>query len=589
MRFQRCPKYRRLRRNGQKRMKKNNKFFSKTLLRTLWIIYALVSTLIWLPQVDRLLIKDYASISEYISLDDSWDISIGDDIWHNVSLNDFRFAPVRKGGEIIMRRELPDDLGLSDGALRLHIRQSAVRIYVDDELFYEYGLDRMEQNKMLGSGFQFINFPNEYQGRTLTIHLFQTEDKTFSSLDSIRIYPWENAFRLLMTENRIALFSGCFLLIFGLVTMIITAFALAFSLKYIRLFCISLFSLLVGLWTLCYYNVVMVFSIPLYSVSLLEYLSLYLAPITLLIYMQTDVRRLKQKFLRNCYRTLFSVQAAATASMIALHALDAVHLAETLQYMQTFIVCDLIYFLLIELLNLKSCQTIDRLFLVGMLMIGGCVACELISYCQNRYYGMDSIAFRGAAPLGVVIFIAILICSFYISLTQRLMQETERNFLLKSAYTDELTQIHNRRYFMEYINKIKETGDLNYTIICFDLNDLKKTNDTYGHTRGDILIKSAAEVIQDTFEPHGIVARIGGDEFIAILNTTLPEDISNLLEQFHAEIQRKNREISDLNMSIAYGCASCSPQERNIDIVYQTADNRMYEKKRQMKQQSAKP
>lgn len=570
-------------------MKKRNKSLPKNLLRTLWIIYALVSTLIWLPQVDKLLVKDYSSVSEYISLDDSWEITIGDDTWQDISLNAFSFDAVRKGEEITMRRTLPDDLGPSDGALRLHIRQSAVKIYIDDELFYEYGYDRIEQNKMVGSGFQFINFPNEYQGRTLTICLYQSEDKAFSQLDSIRIYSWENAFRLLMTENRIPLFTGCFLLIFGLMTMIVTAFALAFSLKYIRLFCVSLFSLLIGLWTLCYYNVIMIFSIPLYSVSLLEHLSLYLAPIPLLIYMWEDVKKLKQQFLRYCYQTLFIIQTAAAMSMIILHGLDAVHFAGTLPYMQAIIVCDLVYFILIEIMNLKSSQLIDRLFLIGMLIIGGCAAYELVNYCNNRYHGAAPLAIRGAAPVGVVIFIAILICSFYLSLTQKTMQETERNFLLKSAYTDELTQIHNRRYCMEYMNKIKETENTDYTVICFDLNDLKKTNDTYGHTKGDILIKSAAEVIRETFESHGIVARIGGDEFISILNTTLTEEISGLLEQFQSGIQRKNREIDNLNMSIAYGCASCSPKEHNIDIIYQTADNRMYEKKKQMKQQNQNP
>ncbi|MDE5931038.1 MAG: GGDEF domain-containing protein, partial [Lachnospiraceae bacterium] len=264
-------------------MKKSKKPLPKTLLRTTWILYALISTLIWLPQVDRLLVKDYSAMSQYISLDDSWDISIGDDIYHDVSLNDFRFDAVRKDDEIIMQRKLPDDLGTSDGALRLHIRQSAVRIYIDDDLFYEYGYDRVAEGKTVGSGYQFINFPNETCGKTLRIHLYQTEEKFFSTLDSIRIYPWENAFRLLMTENRIPLFAGCFLLIFGLVAMTVTIFALVFSLKYIRLFCVSIFSLLIGLWTLCYYNVVLIFSIPLYSVSLLEYLSLYLAPIPLLI------------------------------------------------------------------------------------------------------------------------------------------------------------------------------------------------------------------------------------------------------------------------------------------------------------------
>ncbi|MCM1174798.1 MAG: GGDEF domain-containing protein [Blautia sp.] len=566
-------------------MKKTKKPLPKTLFRTIWILYALISTLIWLPQVDRLLAKDYDAVSSCISLDDCWEIRIGDDIYHDVSLNDFRFDAVQKGDEIIMSRKLPDDLGASDGALRLHIRQSAVRMYLDDELFYEYGHDRITQGKMVGSGCQFINFPNEACGQTLTIHLYQAENNAFSGLDSLRIYPWENAFRILMTENRIALFAGCFLLIFGLVAMTVTIFALAFSLKYIRLFCVSLFSLLIGLWTLCYYNVVLIFSIPLYSISLLEYLSLYLAPIPMLIYMREDVRRLRQKALQYCYRTLLIVQTASTFCIIALHGLDIVHLAAALSYMQMLIVCDLVYFIFIEIGNLKSSRPIDRLLLIGMLIVGACISYDLISYWSLRHYGGSPFSLRGAAPVGVIIFIAILICCFYLNLTQKMMQETERNFLLKSAYTDELTQIHNRRYCMEHMNRIRETENLNYTIICFDLNDLKKTNDTYGHTRGDILIKSAAEVIKNTFEAHGIVARIGGDEFIAILNTIQTEEIDRLLEQFQADIDRKNQEITNLNMSIAYGCASCGTREYNIDKVYQIADNRMYEKKRQQKAQ----
>ena len=50
--------------------------------------------------------------------------------------------------------------------------------------------------------------------------------------------------------------------------------------------CISLFSVCIGLWTLCYYNVLLIFTMPLYTISLLEYLSLYLAPIPLIIYRQ---------------------------------------------------------------------------------------------------------------------------------------------------------------------------------------------------------------------------------------------------------------------------------------------------------------
>ena len=160
-----------------------------------------------------------------------------------------------------------------------------------------------------------------------------------------------------------------------------------------------------------------------------------------------------------------------------------------------------------------------------------------------------------------VIFIAMLLISFYLDMTQKMMQEKERDFLIKSAYTDELTQIHNRRYCMEYMTRVREMENPDYTVFCFDLNNLKTTNDTYGHAQGDILIRSAADVIINAFEPHGIVARMGGDEFIAIAETNNPEEISAMIREFRDNIAQKNEEIPDLHLSIAFGYASCSPKE----------------------------
>ncbi len=564
-------------------MKTPDKISKKTVLKIIWIVYALASILVWMPQIDRMFTKDYASASAYLSLDDDWDITINGKVYRDVSLDSFRFDIVSKGDEIIMQRTLPEQWELTEGALRFHIRQSAVKMYIDDEMFYEYGYDRMAQNKTVGSGFQFIDFPNEFQGKTLKICFIISEDSAFARLDSVKVYEWKNAYRVLMTENRLPLFLGCFLTIFGLVISAVTIVALAFSLKYIRVLCISLFSLLMGLWTLCYYNVILIFSIPLHAVSLLEYLTLYLAPIPLIIYMREDVKNLQQKSLWIFYRFLSAVHILATAWMIGLHTLDIVHCAATLKYMQALIVCNLIYFIFIEIRNLKYHRIIDRLFLVGMLVIAACIVYDLAGYCGNRYFGRTIFSMRGMTAVGVVIFIFILISVFYLNLTQKMMQEKERDFLIKSAYTDELTRIHNRRYCIEYMNRIEEAGKLCHTVICFDLNNLKVVNDTYGHVKGDILIKSAAEVIAQTFHQYGIVARMGGDEFIAILETVAPEKIRELTEQFEENIRKKNREIKDLNMSVAYGYASCEAGEARIGKVYQLADDRMYEKKKQMK------
>lgn len=565
-------------------MKRPTAVSVKKTLKIVWVVYAFFSICFILLVVNRLFTKDYASISKYLTLNDGWNITINKNSYQNVSLDHFSFDITNKGDELTLQTILPDSFCLTESVLRLPVKQAAVKIHIDDEPVYEYGHDRIAENKSVGSGFLLINFPNDYEGKTLTIQYTVSENKAFTKFDPIRIYEWQNIYKIIMTENRLPLFLGCFLAIFGLVICFITAVALLFSQKYIRILCISMFSVCMGLWTLCYYNIPIIFAIPLYSASLIEYVSLFLAPIPLVIYMREDVITLNNKFMHMIYRILLTVQIAATTITIGLHSVDLVHCATSLKYMQGLIICHLIYFIIVELINLrKSRQLIHRFFLLGIIALSCCIAYDLIYYQINRYYGRFVTPVKGVTSLGLIIFIFILLISFSIDLTQKMMHETERNFLIKSAYTDELTQIHNRRYCMEYMNQIKETKKKKYTVFCFDLNNLKTTNDTYGHAKGDILIKSAANVIAETFEAHGIVARMGGDEFIAITETDDANQIASLLHDLQSNIDRKNRKINNLNLSIAYGYASGSTEEANIEKVYHLADSNMYENKQKSK------
>ena len=555
----------------------------KAVLKTIWIVFVLISMLVWIPQIDKLITKDYAVISECVLLDDAWDITINEDSFQNVLLTDFHFPAVGKGDTITMQRTLPSDWGLVEGVLRFYVRHDAVRMYVDEELIYEYGYDRLDKNQTLGSGYQFIKFPNEYQGKQLRIQLVTAEDDVFTKFDSVRLYEWENAYRVLITENRLPLFCGSFLILFGLIVSVITIVALFFSTKYIRLFCISLFAICMGLWSLSYYNVMLIFAIPLYSISLINYLVLYLAPIPLIIYIYEEVKNLKYKSLKVFYWIYFATELLAVFVAITLHTFNLVHLAGMFKYMQIIMLVGLLFFLLVLIMNLNNSRYEGKLSVVGLLIVIACVAYDMLGYNAGRYFGKDYFNLRGVTSSGIMMFICILFVSFYIEMTQKMMEQKERDFLIKSAYTDELTRLHNRRYCMEYMNKLREERNFKYTVICFDLNNLKTVNDTYGHAKGDVLIRSAAEVIAETFESYGVVARMGGDEFVAVIGTADEEKLASLMKEFVQNIDRKNRVIKDLNMSIAYGYASGSQSDSDIEKVYQAADDRMYEKKKQMK------
>mgnify|MGYP001075016451 CR=1 FL=1 len=97
--------------------------------------------------------------------------------------------------------------------------------------------------------------------------------------------------------------------------------------------------------------------------------------------------------------------------------------------------------------------------------------------------------------------------------------ETRIRYLEQLATEDDLTGLKNRRYIWEFSRQIieyakKENGRV--TLLVFDVDDLKKYNDTYGHQAGDEILKQAAALMQRCCRSHDVVGRIGGDEFAVI-------------------------------------------------------------------------
>lgn len=560
------------------------KLINKKILQSIWVIYALLSMVLVLYLSDHLLTKDLDDISDKIILDDNWDININNEHYENVNLKTFRFDSVGKGDKIIMKTTLPDTWKFEETALCIHIRQTTVDMFVNDELIYEYGHDRVSLGKTVGSGIQLINFSNDYKGRELKIVLDVTENRAFSTFDSIWLSEWNNSYRFIITENRLPLFLGSFLIVFGIAVTLISIFAVVISRKYTNILCLSIFSICIGLWTLCYHNVALIFSIPLYSISLLEYMSLLLAPIPIIAYMYTYVKQLQSRKLMQCYKFLFTVQFLLTSITIFLHTKDIVHCAELLIYFQILFAIHSFYFTYVLHKNINQNRQRRKLYSIGLLIVMSCIVYDLLRYSFNRYIGLQIFNLRGISSLGIIIFIAILILDLYNDITLKMMEEQEKAILIKRAYTDDLTQINNRGFCSEYMNKLQADDTSQYSIITFDLNGLKKANDTYGHVKGDLLIKEAANVISEAFSSSGVVGRMGGDEFIAILQTTDKNQIEALVCIFSNLIDDTNKTKTDLNLSISYGYATCDEvSEQNIEKVYQLADDRMYEYKKKYK------
>lgn len=111
--------------------------------------------------------------------------------------------------------------------------------------------------------------------------------------------------------------------------------------------------------------------------------------------------------------------------------------------------------------------------------------------------------------------------------------------LITQATTDELTGLHNRRQVLELYHRLIEqpcSSPEEITVCIFDLDHFKKINDTYGHLCGDQVLRSVADIAQQSLRAHDILGRWGGEEFILILPGTPWRGANFLIERLRQKI-----------------------------------------------------
>ncbi len=142
---------------------------------------------------------------------------------------------------------------------------------------------------------------------------------------------------------------------------------------------------------------------------------------------------------------------------------------------------------------------------------------------------------------------------------------------------DQLTGLNNRLSFNSLLDQIKNYRE-NCTIIEFDINGLKEANDTKGHIAGDEIIVGAAACIKSTFGKYGNCFRIGGDEFVAVLDKPY-KDEKQLLADFEENCRNWKGRYND-ELSISYGLVNLANHQNNtLEEILAKADTLMYKNK----------
>ena len=158
----------------------------------------------------------------------------------------------------------------------------------------------------------------------------------------------------------------------------------------------------------------------------------------------------------------------------------------------------------------------------------------------------------------------------------------------QKAYKDGLTGVKNKLAYLDTLAELETAVENNelteYGVVVFDVNGLKKINDTLGHEAGDEYIKSGCSIICHHFD-HSPVFRIGGDEFVTILKGIDYANRKSLLESFRKAISENQKNGSVI---VASGLAVYDAlTDSSYNDVFKRADKSMYEQKRSLKDAAA--
>ncbi|MDH3743751.1 MAG: GGDEF domain-containing protein [Acidobacteriota bacterium] len=156
--------------------------------------------------------------------------------------------------------------------------------------------------------------------------------------------------------------------------------------------------------------------------------------------------------------------------------------------------------------------------------------------------------------------------------------------IYRVSILDGLTQIHNKRYFLEMLEREvtrSRRHDRPISLMMLDIDHFKECNDKFGHLAGDAVLRQLAELVGKRVRRDEVFARYGGEEFALLLPEAHLDGALNL-----AEILRKKTESNafefvgkEIRIAVSVGCAELGPDDETALDLIQRADKRLYEAK----------
>lgn len=210
--------------------------------------------------------------------------------------------------------------------------------------------------------------------------------------------------------------------------------------------------------------------------------------------------------------------------------------------------------------------------------VAGTLLCISVAMAIDSF-SFDTMTWRwGSDPLNNVIIPTVLAPPLLFLLLWKMRElAIAHREVLTAASTDSLTQCLNRRAFTAMVEGYLESLRGSGTLLVIDVDHFKSVNDSYGHDEGDKALELIADAIKGSVRPHGLVARMGGEEFSVFLPATDASGAAVVGETIRARIAATAFEVQGRLVSLSASIGGISFAEaRPFAELYRAADQQMY-------------
>lgn len=162
----------------------------------------------------------------------------------------------------------------------------------------------------------------------------------------------------------------------------------------------------------------------------------------------------------------------------------------------------------------------------------------------------------------------------------RIIEEDKIEMLSEMATVDELTELYLRDVFdvvlAKEVNEYKRSHR-ELSLIMIDIDDFKEVNDTYGHQKGDEVLKSIGRLLNENIREMDMAARYGGEELVVVMPNTTADEAFKIANRIREEISELN--FGKFSVTVSMGLSHTSKNINSKNRLIKTADEALYEAK----------